>query len=176
MKIEIDTRTLEKKLGRIAGGADRMALDIVNRLTGWGEEVSKMLASVDMGELRSSIRSVPATMDGSQASGYWHATSGHAAFVEYGTGAPGARGEVANGQPRAPEAAGFTYTLETIIQSGPRAGQTQPGWVYFDELRQTFVHTLGQPARPFMYPAARQVLQAAGEQAAVSVRNLLKEK
>lgn len=174
MDVRMDTRALEKKLKRIEGGADQMALDIVNRLTGKGAELSTLYAPVDSGELHGSVRSVPAALNRGIAEGAWATNSDHAPYVEYGTGKPGAAGQIGNGQPRLPEAAGFAYTLETVIQSGPRAGRTQKGWVYFDEKLQRFIHTLGQPAQPFMYPAVLQVQQEAGMEAAEVVRNTLK--
>ncbi len=184
MRIVLDSRVLEARLQHLVAGGGRLALSIVNGLTRAGVERAQMLASVDSGELKMSIQSKPAAIVNGEAEGSWGTNSDHAPYNEYGTGAPGATGQVANNQPRDPRAAGFTYTLNTIQYRKGRTtktGQVIPpkdvminGWVYYDTVRQRFVHTLGQPAQPFMYPAYLHVQNQAGEIAAAAVRDELK--
>jgi hypothetical protein len=186
VRFEMDSRRLEAQLRRlISGSPGQLALDIVNRLVMTGAEYSKSLASVDSGELRGSIQMEPAAIVGDEAVGGWRATSDHGPYVEFGTGRPGAASTVANGQPRDPRAAGFTYTLQTVVQRKKaythRSGKIIPprdyiidGWVYYDTVRQRFVHTLGQPARPFMYPAKLYVEQQAGRIAADVLREAMR--
>jgi len=175
MRVEADTKALEAKFSRLERGADQMALDIVNRLTNSGWEMSVLLAPSRSGELRQGIQPTPAAIVGGLAEGDWHSRSDHSGYVEYGTGRPGTVGAVANGQERDPAAAGFTYTLQTVIQSGPYAGRIQEGWVYYDEQLQRFIHTLGQAAQPFMYPAYKRVQEDAGKEASAVVHRALKE-
>lgn len=175
MKVQMDARRFEAKLHRIGAHAGQMALDIVNRLTLAGVEYSKMLAPVGRsGELRAGIQVEPATIVNGEAQGDWHAGNDHAPYTEFGTGRPGAAGEVANGMPRDPRAAGFTYTLQTMQRR--RGGQEVmvDGWTYYDTVGQRFVHTVGQPARPHMYPAYLHVQERADGIAANAVRDALR--
>jgi len=116
---------------------------------------AKMLVSVDSGELRGSIHE-KVEVDGSQAIGYSHTNSDHAAFVEFGTGPVGA------------ESGGNGSDVQVSYSLGPfkvKRGTGRPGevveswgdyWVYCDE-KGNFFATRGQPAKPFMYPAAKEV-------------------
>lgn len=87
---------------------------------------AKENAPVDTGELRQKIeRNVYRGFGGLE--GHVKAYAEHAPYVEFGTGAVG---QASGGR-------GKAYKTK--------------GWTYFDGKR--FVHTKGQPARPFLFPA-----------------------
>lgn len=145
------------------------AADVVRQLVSRGIEVAKPYAQMAKSDLGGSIMALPLETDGAIAKGGFQTNHALARYFEFGTGLPGYRGEVANGAPRNPAAAGFGYTLQTVILSGPRAGQIRPGWVYFKDGR--FFHTLGQPAQPFMYPAQLILEKEAAQIAGVTVKD-----
>lgn len=76
-----------------------------------------------------------------------------AVYQEMGTGPEGAASD--NGKAPIP----VTYTLHSQIQSGRRAGTVIPGWIYKAK-DGSFVHSMGQPARPFLYRASKETMQA----------------
>lgn len=145
------------------------AADVVRQLVSRGLNIAKPLAQATKPDLGAAIVTDPIQTDGAVAQGGFSVHHQLAPFFEFGTGLPGNRGEVANGAPRNPAAAGFGYTLQTVILSGPRAGQIRPGWVYFRDGR--FFHTLGQPAKPFMYPAQEALEKEAAQIAGVTVKD-----
>lgn len=173
MKVSVDDSAAMRMIKRMADGAANAARAVVAELSALGEFKAKTAAQVTSPTLAGSIRQDPIkdTVDG--AEGGFGTNMDYAAFVEYGTGRPGAQGLVKNGEPRDPRAAGFAYTMETVVASGPQQGAIRQGWVYWDDVRQTFVHTYGQPAGPFMYPAKLAVEQAAGDTAAAVVQETL---
>ncbi len=69
-----------------------------------------------------------------------------AIYREIGTGP---RGYASGGKPPIPA----KYTLQTMIKTGRRAGTIIPGWVYHNRKAGHLVHSMGQPAQPFLYPA-----------------------
>lgn len=116
---------------------------------------AKFLAPKDSGELRGEIHEA-VEVDGSQAIGYSYTNSDHAPFIEFGTGPVGA------------ESGGNGSDVPISYAMGPflvKRGTGRPGevvesyedyWVYCDEQGRFFA-TRGQPAKPFMYPAAKKV-------------------
>lgn len=174
MSMDMDCTALVKHLRRIARQSGQAAEATVEALSGRGAELSGLLAPAGSGELRASIRALPITGTGVSVSGGWVTNSDHAAYIELGTGVPGAAGEVANGQQRNPAAGSYAYTRQSVIRSGPREGQIQDGWVYYSDRLGRFVHTYGQPAQPFMYPAAMALGEEAADLASVAVRSVIK--
>ena len=178
MRVKIDSSKFETQIRALArAGSELVALEILNRLESIGVERAKMLAQSSSGEMRAMIHPDPPQYINGEAVGGWRASSDHSVFVEYGTGAPGAAGQVKNGQPRDPRAAGFTYTLQSVKNmriNGALVPKVVRGWTYYDPVRQRFIHTLGQPAQPFMYPAKLHVEQQAGKVAADVLRDMMK--
>lgn len=173
MRVKVDTEAAARMLQRMARNAADAARAVVAELSAVGEFKAKTAAQVTSPTLAGSIRQSPITETADGAEGGFGTNLEYAAFVEYGTGRPGSQGLVKNGEPRDPRAAGFAYTMETVVQSGPHQGEIRQGWVYWDDVRQTFVHTLGQPAGPFMYPARLAVEQVAGDTATAVVEETL---
>lgn len=169
MKVQVDASSALRVLKRVADEAGSVARRIVADLSAAGEFKAKTAAQATSPTLAGSIRQTPISESTDGAEGGFGTNMDYAAFVEYGTGRPGSKGLVKNGELRNPAAAGYAYTLETVIASGPRQGEIREGWVFWDDVRQTFVHTYGQPAGPFMYPAKLAVEQIAGDTAAVTV-------
>jgi hypothetical protein len=170
MSVTFECDKLVNKL-RAIGNKD-IAVDIVRRLVARGINIAKPLAQATKSDVAAGIIADPLEVsDGGAESGF---SINHqlAPYFEYGTGFPGNQGAVSNGQQRNPEAGGFNYTLQTTILSGPNAGKQRRGWVYFKDGR--FYTTLGQPARPFMYPAQAALEQEAGEIAGVVVRDAIR--
>ncbi len=93
------------------------------------EAQAKETASVATSELRQKItRNVYRGFGGIEA--HVKAYAKHAPYVEFGTGP--------NGK----------------VSGGKGSAYRTTGWTYFDG--KNFVHTRGQPARPFLYPALKE--------------------
>lgn len=170
MSVTFDCDKVINKLRAI--GDKNLAVEVVRRLVVRGMNIAKPLAQATKSDVAAGIIADPLEVTDSAAEGGFSINHQLAPYFEYGTGLPGHQGAVSNGQPRNPEAAGFNYTLQTTILSGPNAGRQRHGWVYFKNGR--FYHTLGQPARPFMYPAQAALEQEAGEIAGVVVRDAIR--
>ncbi len=170
MSVTFECDKLVNKL-RAIGDKD-IAASVVKRLVARGLNISKPLAQATKSDVAASIVADPLEVTGDTATGGFGTNQQLAPFFEYGTGLPGHQGEVSNGQERNPAAAGFAFTLQTTILSGPNAGKQRAGWVYTKGGR--FYHTLGQPARPFMYPAQAALEQEAAQIAGVAVRDAIR--
>ena len=126
------------KLDHIPGAFETAATDGVNKTLQAITADAKANAPVDTGQLRDSIEPYgeahKAKSDGSTVSGAAGTNVEHGPYVELGTG-PVGESTAVNGK-----------------YSGP-VSYTQKGWTYYDEKLQRFVHTRGQPAQPYLYPA-----------------------
>jgi hypothetical protein len=93
---------------------------------------------VDTGQLRESIQPYFDAHQAKDQGGVISGASGtnveHGVYVELGTGPIGEETPVPDKYP-----GDVSYT--------------QKGWTYFDEKTGQFVHTRGQPAQPYLYPA-----------------------
>lgn len=145
------------------------AAEVVRNLIARGLNIAKPLAQATKSDLGAAVKADPIQSNGAIASAGFGVHHALAPYIEYGTGLPGHQGTVANGAPRNPTAAGFTYTLQTVILSGPHSGEIRDGWVYCKD--GLFIHTLGQPAKPFLYPAQAVLEKEAGGIAGVTVRD-----
>lgn len=116
---------------------DRKSVELTKRLCERGVEIAKQICPVDTGELRDSINAVAEGLAGQII-----AASGHAAYVEFGTGIVGAMSQ----HPSLP----WIYDIN---------GHGFEGWVYPKNDRLYW--TSGQPSRPFMYKMARQLAKEA---------------
>lgn len=116
-------------------------------------KAAKSLAPVDSGELRNSIHETVEREPGA-AIGITYTNSDHAAYVEFGTGPVGAE---TNKQP------GISHSMGPFKHVS-RSGKVfyRDYWTYFDPVRQQFFSTRGQPAQPYMYPAAQIIRKQAG--------------
>ena len=94
------------------------------------------LCPVKTGDLRRSIHAY-ADQKGSEVHGGVTVGSEYGVYVEFGTGPRGEASHAGTSPDASP-----TYHPE--------------GWTYKDEDGQ-YVHTRGQPAQPFLYPAARSM-------------------
>lgn len=124
-----------KTLDTLKENADKVAEQAV--LTG-AEKIRKqavLLAPVDTGELRQSIKTM-SQKDGKTVKGIVYTNKEYAPYVEFGTGPTG-------------EASDHSDVSPNIAVS-----YKQKGWSYQDA-EGNWHHTRGQPAQPFMYPAAR---------------------
>lgn len=98
------------------------------------------MAIVDTGDLLASIRYVLAK-DGTR--GFIRADSGHAVYVEFGTGVVGAL------DPH-PQASPSRYDVN---------GHGWDGWFYYNDRKQKIQWTAGVGSRPFLWETARMLGQ-----------------
>ena len=172
MGVNVEMRGLERML--TSGVGDSIARETVAKLVARGLQIAKTYAQITSPELGASIHADPITTQDDITTGGFGTSLDFGPYVEFGTGRPGQEGLVKNGQERNPKADRFTYTLQTTIRSGPNQGKLRPGWVYHSETHG-FVHTLGQPASPFMYPAQLQLENDAAEIAGAAVRDNIRK-
>ncbi|MEA5060675.1 MAG: HK97 gp10 family phage protein [Candidatus Pelethousia sp.] len=171
MSVRIESRKMERRLQRMADAPTGER--IVAELTARGLNTAKPLAQAVSPTLGQSIAAEPVRTQDGVVTGGFGTNLEYAPYVEFGTGRPGDLGQIKNAQPRNPAADGFAFTLQTVIRSGPQAGQLRPGWVYHSDT-YGFVHTLGQPAAPFMYPAQKLLEEEAGQIAGVVIRDSIR--
>ena len=148
-----------KTLDTLKENADKVAEQAV--LTG-AEKIRKqavLLAPVDTGELRQSIKTM-SQKDGKTVKGILYTNKEYAPYVEFGTGPTG-------------EASDHSDVSPNIAVS-----YKQKGWSYQDA-EGNWHHTKGQPAQPFMYPAARdtkyQATKAVSDTFAKAIKEGLKK-
>lgn len=126
------------KLDKIPGAMERAAVTGENKTLLAITADAKRNAPVDTGQLRDSIEPYgeahKAKSDGVAISGAAGTNVEHGPYVELGTGPVGEETQVGGKYP------------------GPLS-YTQKGWTYYDEKLQQFIHTRGQPAQPYLYPA-----------------------
>ncbi len=134
-------------------------------------KTAKLLVPVDSGELRASIHEA-VEVDGSQAVGYSYTNSDHAAFVEFGTGPVGLQG----GRSGSPVKVHYSLGPFLVKRGTGRPGEVvesyEDYWVYCDEQGRFFA-TRGQPAKPFMYPAAKEVEKQAQKIMASAIKSYI---
>ena len=130
--------SLFAKLDQLPGALEAAATDGVNKTLQAITSDAKANVPVDTGQLRNSIEPYgeahKATSDGAAVSGAAGTDVEHGPYVELGTGPIGEETPVDGKYP------------------GP-VSYTQNGWTYYDEKLGQFVHTRGQPAQPYLYPA-----------------------
>lgn len=130
-----------KELNKYKRELSQKARLLVQRLVEAGVEIAKQevltLGAFDSGELHDSLDGLMYT-DG--ARGIIFTNCGHAAFVEFGTGAVG------SGSPH-----------PTMLWQYDVNAHGEAGWVYYDEKQGRFRWTKGMPSRPYMYLTAKQL-------------------
>lgn len=144
-----------KTLDTLKENADKVAEQAV--LTG-AEKIRKqavLLAPVDTGELRQSIKTM-SQKDGKTVKGILYTNKEYAPYVEFGTGPTG-------------EASDHSDVSPNIAVS-----YKQKGWSYQDA-EGNWHHTKGQPAQPFMYPAARDTKDQATKAVSDTFAKAIKE-
>ena len=97
---------------------------------------AKMRVPVDTGELQNSI-DYNVDISAKGFTGKVFTNKEHGLYVELGTGP---EGEASH--------SGISPEIKPIYSPS--------GWVYYDTDKQKFIFTMGQPARPFMYPALHE--------------------
>lgn len=106
---------------------------IIEDATARVRDEARMRVPVDTGELQNSIDYDIEETDKGYV-GKVFSNKEHAIYVELGTGPKGEANH-----------SGISPQIKPIYSPS--------GWVYYDEDKQKFIFTKGQPARPFMYPA-----------------------
>lgn len=106
---------------------------IIEDATARVRDEARMRVPVDTGELQNSIDYDIEETDKGYV-GKVFSNKEHAIYVELGTGPKGEANH-----------SGISPKIKPIYSPS--------GWVYYDEDKQKFIFTKGQPARPFMYPA-----------------------
>ena len=106
---------------------------IIEDATARVRDEARMRVPVDTGELQNSIDYDIEETDKGYV-GKVFSNKKHAIYVELGTGPKGEANHI-----------GISPQIKPIYSPS--------GWVYYDEDKQKFIFTKGQPARPFMYPA-----------------------
>lgn len=126
------------KLDKIPGAMERAVIAGENKTLLAITKDARENAPVDTGQLRDSIEPYgdahKAVAQDGMVSGAAGSNVEHAVYVEMGTGPVGEETPVPDKYP------------------GP-VSYAQKGWAYFDEKTGEFVHTRGQPAQPYLYPA-----------------------
>ena len=118
---------------------------------------AKMLCPVDTGSLRNSIKT-RMTFDGEGALvGEVYVGKQYGVFVEMGTGPKGEQSH-----------AGVNPEWLSKVTYSPK------GWVYPTDDGE-FRHTLGQPARPFLYPAYRSEKNKVADEIRRAIRRYAKK-
>ena len=146
---------LYKALEDLKQNADAVAEQAV--LAG-AEKIRKqavLLAPVKSGELRQSIKTT-SQRDGKSVKGIVYTNKAYAPYVEFGTGPIG-------------EASDHSDVSPNIAVS-----YKQKGWSYQDA-EGVWHHTRGQPAQPYMYPAARDTQDIAVKAAADTFAKAIKK-
>jgi hypothetical protein len=141
---------LQKKQDEIEGNYQRT----VEQLTQIGYEYMMSIVKIDSGELAESISW---EYDAETNTGRIRVGSSYAIFVEYGTGVVGA----ANPHPQPAE--GWTYDVNS---------HGEAGWSYWDDKRQRYFHTKGQPASAFVYRTMEYMKSQAGKVLQVNFRGV----
>lgn len=170
--MKIDIKNLESLMGeinRLSGAQqDEAVVRGLRSVLRAGQGIAKELVTVDSGELRNSIR-YKTEKDGNGVTGYLYTNSDHAAYKEFGTGPVGA----ASG--------GNGSDVPVSYAQGPWKHVSKKGtvfytdyWIYRDEDGQ-FYATKGQPAQPFMYPAAQAAKKITGQILAKSFQRFVKK-
>ena len=112
------------------------------------QSIAKEMVDTDSGELKTSIRYKLEKEEGG-INAYVYTNSDHAAFVEFGTGPVGA----ASGGSGAAVMVSYSLGPWKHVSKNGKVFYTDY-WVYRDA-DGNFWATRGQPAKPFMYPAAQ---------------------
>ena len=126
-----------KEINRFTAWIEERKKVLLKRLCDRGTEIAREECPVDTGDLQSSIQSMIDDIAGMVV-----ATSGHAAYVEFGTGVVG------SGSPHPTMPWAYDVNAHGF-----------DGWWYMknNELRWT----AGMPSRPFMYNTAKRLADEA---------------
>jgi len=111
---------------------------------------AKALCTVDTGGLRNSITDI-VTVEGNTVDGQVVATAEHAVYVEMGTGPVGE--------------ANHAGIASVPVTYSPK------GWTYKDPKTGEFIHTRGQAAQPYMYPAYKLTKDLVVQDVKVAINN-----
>ena len=162
---------LMAKLSALTGPQiDEVSMKAAEKCAQANAAAAKQLAPTDSGELKGSIHFATEKNGPDGPVSICYTNSDHASFIEFGTGPIGA----ASG--------GNGSAVRINHAEGPWQHKSRSGkifytdyWVYFDKAKQQFFATRGQPARPFMYPAAKEVEKRAKSIQAAELRKYLKK-
>lgn len=125
-----------RKLNNLPSGITKEVAKQVKREGKAVQANAKLLCPVQTGELRQSIKEKSELLEDDSVRSTVFTNKKYAAYVEFGTGPVGQE----NHEGISPEV---------------NPAYTQKGWSYFDEEREQFIHTRGQPAQPYLYPALK---------------------
>lgn len=117
---------------------DVVQTNIVNHVNTQTKKIqaeAKLLCPTNTGELRNSIQG-ETTKTEYGAQGRVFTNKSYAPYVELGTGPTG-------------------QSKHEGVSPNINVAYSQKGWSYFDEEKQQWVHTNGQPAQPFLYPSLK---------------------
>ena len=127
-------KNADRLLRRLNNIANMDIEETMNKATALVHGQAKTLAPVDIGNLAGSIH-MKVTKQKNEVQGKVYTNLQYAPFVEFGTGSTG------NG----------TYPNKDISLS-----YRDTPWVYTPDGGETFYHTEGQVAQPYMYPALKR--------------------
>lgn len=158
MPVSMDVRGLDDIMGMLDALDDKRLMDAARRGLQRGLQdirgEAQMLCPKDTGALKNSIKT-RTRVEGDELVGEVYVGKKYGVFVEMGTGPKGEE----NHKGVNPEwLAKTTYSPE--------------GWVYptgKDDPDEKFRYTLGQPARPFLYPAYQSQKHKVNEKIAAEV-------
>jgi len=161
--------SLMAEINRLSGPQQDEAIGKVMRSVAASHQAAaRLLAPVDSGELRGSIRyTVQKSPTGVTA--FVHTNSDHAAFVEFGTGPVGA----ASG--------GDGSGVKVNYAQGPWAHKSKTGKIYYTDYwvykgsDGKFHATRGMKPQPYLYPAAQAVKRKVPQLMARAFRRYIKK-
>ena len=133
-KITVDFKNSDKLKKKLKELSDVDTEQVIKKATEFCHGQARSLCPVDTGALRESIH-MQFTPKGKGSTGKVYTNMEYAAYVEFGTGIQG------NGSyPHADK-----LSQELTYRDTP--------WWYTKDEGETFIHTKGQVAQPYMYPA-----------------------
>lgn len=144
-----------KKLNELPAGIEKEVAKQVKREGKAVQANAKVLCPVLTGELRQSIKE-KTEFDNSKVRSTVFTNKKHAPYVEFGTGPIGQENHD-----------GISPEVNPVY--------TQKGWSYFDEELNVWIHTKGQPAQPYMYPALKNYEERATSNIKGAVKKGLKK-
>lgn len=125
-----------KKLNNLPAGITKEVAKQVKRDGKVVQVSAKLLCPVQSGELRQSIKEKTELLEDGAVRSTVFTNKKHAAYVELGTGPIG-------------------QEHHEGISPEVNPAYSQKGWSYYDAELDEFIHTRGQPAQPYLYPALK---------------------
>lgn len=145
-----------KKLNNLPAGITKDVAKQVKREGKTVQAAAKMLSPVQSGELRQSIKEKTELLEDGAVRSTVFTNKKYAGYVEFGTGPVG-------------------QEHHEGISPEVNPAYSQKGWSYYDAELDAFIHTRGQPAQPFLYPALKDYEKTATKNIKSAIKAGLKK-